>query len=116
MTFCEEWEIIPTKKSFTVIDQPEGKMKISTAFQILNAEPMKFVKAEVNNVKHSVNDEQCYTCTKSADDMGLMWLARQFTPSGWQNSGKGFNAYNKDQKEYFEDLNNKYYNEGNLGI
>ena len=89
---CEDWDIVPTNKRFWSFPFPVvSNMRISQDIQILNADPIMKVDAEIISVHHAVNDEQCYTCTKDHSNMGLFASGSQSgkisSNNGWQNNG-----------------------------
>ena len=92
---CDEWQIIQSNENLWKFDYNCGKsnMRMRSEFQILNADPIQRVKAEIVSVQHTINDTLCYTCTKDENTMGLFYkesisgIIR--SRNGWQNSGDG---------------------------
>ena len=91
---CDEWDIIPSNKKFWSFPFPAvSNMRLKQDIKILNAAPIMKVDAEIISVQHVANDEQCYTCTKDHNKMGLFAsgsLSGKITSiNGWQNNGIG---------------------------
>ncbi|MDC8001463.1 outer membrane beta-barrel protein [Aequorivita todarodis] len=89
---CEDWDIVPSNKRFWVFPFPVvSNMRIRQDIQILNADPIMKVDAEIISVQHAVSDEQCYTCTKDHSKMGVFASGSQSgkisSNNGWQNNG-----------------------------
>lgn len=110
---CDEnnpdgWQIIPSNENFWEFNFNGGlsNMRIGTSFQILNADPIQKVKAEIISVQHIVNDTLCYSCTKEDNTMGLFHKSNSsgllVSGNGWQNNGVG---------TLFDDNNDSYGNE-----
>ncbi|MCB9260955.1 MAG: hypothetical protein H6607_01065 [Flavobacteriales bacterium] len=103
---CKGWKIVSTNEKFWQLNTSKTNMKIRTDFQLLNANPIKEIKAEIISVEHNVNDEQCRTCTKHDEQMGLFYngygSGRIYSSNGWQNSGQAQNS---------DGSNDNYFNE-----
>ena len=77
---CDTWDfVVKDSKMQNILSSGlPGHPTINTSnylitqnLQILGADNIKGVRAEIVSVKHKANDQQCYTCTKNEKNMGL---------------------------------------------
>ena len=104
---CDNWQITTSNQNFWPLNTGKTNMRLRTDFNILNAEPIMQVKAEIVSVQHTVNDPQCYTCTTQDEDMGLFYdspiSGTIYPKNGWQNNGQALNS-DDSSDEYFNEF------------
>lgn len=89
---CQDWEYIDTEHTlnkFNVQSFPFN-FQMAQSLQIIGADPIIEVKAEIIGIQHIANDPQCYTCTKHENKMGLF----SFAPGFLQPRISGVSAQN----------------------
>ncbi|MDB4285838.1 hypothetical protein N9933_00890 [bacterium] len=94
---CDNWQFSSSFSSlrYTPAGGDVYNANLFQNIQISGSDPIMKVKAEIVSVQHTVNDPQCYTCTKDDNHMGMISYGgvkpRVIITSGsWAN---GNNAY-----------------------
>jgi hypothetical protein len=103
-SICDDLQIVSTNESLWPLSAGSSNMRIRNDFQILSSDAIQQVKAEVVYVQHLINDEQCYPCTKSDDQMGMF---KEDSKSGrilgmqneWLNNGQA-DLYDENSDGY----------------
>ncbi|MEZ5048263.1 MAG: hypothetical protein R2766_01295 [Saprospiraceae bacterium] len=107
-TICDDWQFNTSNKAFNWIgEHPTFKhnAQLFETIQLIGADPIMEMNAEVVSIEHHVSDPQCYTCTKDDDYMGLFAFDqvgnRQLNATApWQNAGFGQPGYDENVDGY----------------
>lgn len=114
-TVCDNWRFSGKQSSLQYVNSGGTSFNavIMQDIQIVNADPIKEVKAEIVYVEHVANDPQCYTCTRHDNDMGLFSFHTTppsviITAGSWDNNKLGYkgqaNAFDTNQDDYVNQI------------